>query len=130
MTAPGTRRRSLARCFEQAQRDKGSASLFGVSAGIAVVLAGSSIALSAAYLIARAEARSAADLAVLAGARWTRAGQNVACARAEQMVTANHAVTVSCVVEGLDIELTVEVKGVRAVARAGPVRTTGGSDAA
>lgn len=110
--------------------DRGSASIFGVAAGLTVVLAGSTVALSAAYLVARAEARSAADLAALAGAAWTRAGRNVACARADQIATANHAAMVSCAVDGLDIELTVEVKGVRAVARAGPVRTVGGSHAA
>ena len=109
--------------------DRGSASLFGVAAGLMVVLAGSTVALSSTYLIARAEARSAADLAALAGAAWTRAGRNVACARADQIATANHAAMVSCAVDGLDIELAVEVKGVRAVARAGPVRTVGDSGA-
>jgi len=102
--------------------------VLGVATGLVVLSSGSWVALYAAYLIPRAEARSAADLAALAGAGWARAGQNVACARAADIVTANHAVMISCRVEGLDVELTVEVKGIRAVARAGPVRTTGGSD--
>ena len=88
------------------------------------------VAKSAADAVWRAEARNAADLAALAGAGWARAGQSVACARAREFATANHAVMVSCALEGLDLELTVEVKGIRAVARAGPVRGVGGSDAA
>jgi len=110
--------------------DRGSATIVGAAAGLAVLFAGLVVAKSATDLISRAEARSAADLAALAGARWARAGQSVACARAREFATANHAVMVSCVLEGLDLEITVEVKGIRAVARAGPVRGAGGPDAA
>lgn len=130
MTSPTMQRCCLAGRSARWQTDRGSVSIIGVAAGLVVVIAGSSIALSSAYAISRAEARSAADLAALAGAGWTRAGQSVACARAGETASANHAVMISCVVEGLDIELTVEVKGVRAVARAGPIRMAGGSDAA
>jgi secretion/DNA translocation related TadE-like protein len=130
MTSSTMQRRCPARRLARWQTDGGAVSIIGVAAGLVVLIAGSSMALFSVYAIARAEARSAADLAALAGAGWTRAGQRVACARAGEMASANHAVMVSCVVEGLDIELTVDVKGVRAVARAGPVRTAGGSDAA
>jgi secretion/DNA translocation related TadE-like protein len=113
------------------RRDQGSATIYGAATGLAVTLAGLAIAMSAAFLISRAEARSAADLAALAGAGWARAGQEVACARAAEFAADNHAVLVSCIVDGLDVSITVEVEGIRAVARAGPVRAgTGGPDAA
>jgi secretion/DNA translocation related TadE-like protein len=130
MTDPYVAGCSSARRGGWRRSDRGSASILAVAIGLSVLFAGSSLALSFAFLIPRAEARSAADLAALAGARWTRAGKNVACARAADIASANHAVMVSCFVEILDIELTVEVKGIRAVARAGPAREAGGSDAA
>jgi secretion/DNA translocation related TadE-like protein len=110
--------------------DRGSATIVGLAVGVAVLFTGLAVVKSAADVISRAKARSAADLAALAGAGWARAGQDVACARAAEFATANNAVMVSCVLEGLDLELAVEVKGVRAVARAGPVRGAGGQDAA
>jgi len=116
MTRPPTTRPS----------DRGSATIYGAATGLAVTLAGLTIAMSATFLISRAEARSAADLSALAAAGWARAGQDVACARAAEFAADNHAVLVSCVVEGLDVSLTVEVKGIRAMARAGPVRTGAG----
>jgi secretion/DNA translocation related TadE-like protein len=110
--------------------DRGSATIIGAAVGLAVLSIGVVVAKSATDAVARAEARSAADLAALAGAGWARAGQSVACARAREFASANRAVMVSCVLDGLDIELSVEVKGIRAVARAGPVRGAGGPDAA
>lgn len=110
--------------------DRGSATILGAAAGLAVLFIGLVVAKSAADAVWRAEARSAADLAALAGAAWARAGQSVACARAREFATANHAVMASCVLAGLDLEVTVEVNGIRAVARAGPVRGMGGLDAA
>lgn len=114
----------------QRRSDRGSATIVGAAAGLAVLFIGLVVAKSATDAVARAEARSAADLAALAGAGWARAGQSVACARAREFASANRAVMISCVLRGLDLEITVEVKGIRAVARAGPVRGAGGADAA
>jgi secretion/DNA translocation related TadE-like protein len=94
-----------------------------------VLFTGLILAKSATEVVWRAKARSAADLSALAGASWARAGQGVACARAAEFAIANHAVLVRCSLEGLDLEITVEVKGIRAVAKAGPVRGVGGPDA-
>lgn len=120
LSPPGGTRRS----------DRGSATVLGAAVGLAVLFTGLVVAESAAAAVWRADARNAADLAALAGAGWARAGQSVACARAGVFAGANHSVMVSCVLEGLDVQLIVEVNGFRAVARAGPVRGVGGSDAA
>jgi len=74
-------------------------------------------------------ARSAADLAALAGAHALRAGSD-ACAAAAGLATANSATTTACSIDGHDVVVRAEVRvdlgllGSRtasAVARAGPV---------
>jgi secretion/DNA translocation related TadE-like protein len=107
--------------------DRGAASILALAAGLAITIIGSMIAVSASFLIAGEQARSAADLAALAGAAWAHAGREVACARAGDFAARNQAAMLSCTLEGLDLSVTVEVRGVRALAKAGPIRA-GGSD--
>jgi secretion/DNA translocation related TadE-like protein len=80
--------------------------------------------------VARHQARVAADLGALAGAMRAVEGQDVACARATQLVAANGGTPTSCHVEGLDLIIHVEVhvtplpglsRTAKAAARAGPI---------
>lgn len=91
--------------------------------------------------LARHRAQAAADLAALAGAAHLPTGMGPACTRAERLARVMHALAVSCIVDGLDLVVTVEVSpalGGRwigpatAVARAGPqeVRDQGRLDLA
>ena len=82
-------------------------------------------------MVARHQAAAAADLGALAGARHAFSGEAAACSYAAELVGANHARLTACVLEGLDLVVTVEVDAggpvrglgtARAVARAGPVR--------
>jgi len=111
--------------------DRGSASIWLMAAGIMVVLFGLAAAQVGSAMIARHQAAAAADLGALAGARHAFSGEAAACARAAELVGANHARLTACALEGLDLVVTVEVdpggpiRGLgtaRAVARAGPVR--------
>lgn len=103
-------------------RDRGSASLWLLGIGLAVVALGVAAAGAATAIVARHRAQSAADLGALAGAvRWAE-GEAVACARADELVRANGARLVDCRLDGLDVIVTVEAGPARARARAGPVR--------
>lgn len=103
--------------------DRGSATLLALAIGSAVMLIAFGVARGSSFLVSRAQARTAADMGALAGSAWARAGEQMACARAELFAADNGAVVVSCSLDGLDLWLTVEVGGVREVARAGPVRS-------
>jgi secretion/DNA translocation related TadE-like protein len=79
--------------------------------------------------VAAHAARSAADLAALAGAHALRAGED-ACGAAAGVAAANGAVCALCTVDGSDVVVRAEVRVVlgvagsrpaSAVARAGPV---------
>lgn len=83
-------------------------------------------------VIARHRAQAAADLASLAAAARLAAGADAACAQASVVSQAMHTVAVQCMVDELDVVVTVEATvalGVwgpaRAAARAGPVATGG-----
>jgi secretion/DNA translocation related TadE-like protein len=98
--------------------------------GLVLVAAGIAGAAVGAARVAHHRARVAADLAALAGAGWAVEGTAVACGRAAQLATANRARGTSCTVDGLDLQVTVEVavtplpglsRHAVAVARAGPV---------
>jgi secretion/DNA translocation related TadE-like protein len=115
----------------RAARDRGSVSLLMIVIGVvfvAALMAG--IGLGGAR-VARHRAQNAADAGALAGAVWAVDGPPEACAVAARVVSANGARLVSCVVEGLDVRVKVEVPVAdgmpagRASARAGPVRDTG-----
>jgi len=83
-------------------------------------------------VIARHQAQAAADLAALAAAAQLADGADAACAQASVVAQAMHAVVAQCVVDELDVVVTVEAPvavGVwgpgRATARAGPVDAGG-----
>ena len=113
-----------------ADRDRGSASVFVLAVGLALVSMGLAGAAVGRARVARHQARAAADLGALAGAAQAIYGPDVACARAAEIVAANHAVVTACTVGGLEIVVRVAVEvhplpGVSrravAAARAGPV---------
>ena len=112
-------------------RDRGAASLWLLAVGLVLVAAGLAGAAVGAARVARHEARTAADLGALAGAARTLADPGAACATAGVIVAANGGELVTCSVDGLDVQLTVEVavsplpglaRTAKATARAGPVR--------
>ncbi|HEX5541061.1 MAG TPA: Rv3654c family TadE-like protein [Micromonospora sp.] len=114
-----------------AGRDRGSASLWLLAVGLLLVAAGLAGAAEGAARVARHQARVAADFGALAGAaRWVD-GPEAACARAAELVRANRGRLTSCALDGLDLQITVEVRVAplpgltrlaSATARAGPVR--------
>lgn len=101
-------------------RDRGAATVYALAVGLMLVLLGLGVAMRAADVVAAAQARTAADLGALAGAQWVALGR--ACPHATEVVVANGAKLVSCQVVGIDLVVTVEVRGQAATARAGPVR--------
>jgi secretion/DNA translocation related TadE-like protein len=114
---------------ERAGVDRGAASVYALAVGLALVLAGSVIAVEGRRLVDRERARVAADFGALAGARHASAGSGPACAQARRLVERNGAALVGCVLDGLDLIVTAELAGpggrtARATSRAGPVRAT------
>jgi secretion/DNA translocation related TadE-like protein len=85
-------------------------------------------------VIARHRAQAAADLAALAAAQRLADGTDAACSRASAVAQAMRVGVTQCVVEDLDVVVTVEtsvplgrirVGPAQATARAGPVDTGG-----
>jgi secretion/DNA translocation related TadE-like protein len=81
-----------------------------------------------AAVVARHQAQAAADLAALAAAARLPAGPESACVQAGVVARAMRAQPADCVVDNLDVVITIEVGLVvsrwgsaRAAARAGPV---------
>ncbi|WP_250002239.1 Rv3654c family TadE-like protein [Actinoplanes sp. M2I2] len=111
-------------------RDRGAATILVLAFGLFLTMAGVAAAAVGAARVGRHAARTAADLGALAGAAQAVFGPELACARAEQLVTANAGRMTACAVDGLEITVRAEVV-VRAVpgldrravatARAGPV---------
>lgn len=110
--------------------DRGSASVIAVAMiAVLLVLTGGFGYLGAA-VVARHRAQAAADLAALAGAGIVAAGPEAACEHAAQLARRMGGGVTSCLVENLDVVLTVEIAvalghwdvgPARASARAGPV---------
>jgi secretion/DNA translocation related TadE-like protein len=91
---------------------------------VLLTVAGGSAYLGAA-VAARHRAQSAADLAALAAAARLPAGAESACAQAAEVARAVRVDVVGCVVDDLDVVITIEVGAPRwgratAAARAGP----------
>jgi secretion/DNA translocation related TadE-like protein len=94
----------------------------------AVVLAFGALQTTlAAVAVTRHRAAGVADLAALAGAEQVRAG--AACAEAERVAAAGAATLLSCVLDGAEVQVVVEVRplgplgelgAARGRARAGP----------
>jgi secretion/DNA translocation related TadE-like protein len=93
--------------------------------GLLFIAAGMAGAAIGAVRVGRHEARTAADLGALAGARHAIEGRDVACTAAARIVEANGGVLVACDTRGMDLVVTAEVPALtlhaRATARAGPV---------
>jgi secretion/DNA translocation related TadE-like protein len=113
------------------RRDRGSASLWLLAVGLTLVMAGMAGAAVGAARVAKHQARVAADFGALAGAVRTLDDPAVACRRAADLVSANNGRLIDCTVDGLDLQVVVEVavtplpglaRVARATARAGPVR--------
>ena len=93
-----------------------------VTAGIIAAVASLWLAVAAvaSFVVARHEAQVAADLAAVAGA-WEVAKGRDACTKAEEIAVLNGAELGSCVIDGRDVEVTAQLRGRSAIARAGPV---------
>jgi secretion/DNA translocation related TadE-like protein len=72
-------------------------------------------------VVARHRAQAAADLAALAAAARLPGGAESACGEASVIADAMEADVTDCVVDELDMVVTVQVGRARAGARAGPV---------
>jgi secretion/DNA translocation related TadE-like protein len=115
-------------------RDRGSATIWLVSAGFVVVTIGLAATLAGAAAGARHRAQAAADLGALAGAWYVLDGTPAACAASAAVVQANRARQAGCRVDGLDLVVTAEVPFeapagaivARATARAGPTAGVAG----
>ena len=73
-------------------------------------------------VIARHRAQAAADLGALAAAAALPAGGDAACAQASTIAEAMRVVLAHCVVDGLDVVVTIHAGPARAAARAGPIK--------
>lgn len=96
---------------------------------LAITISGSYVGSA---VIGRHRAQAAADLAVVAAATHLADGRGAACSRASALALAMRAAVTNCVVEDLDVVVTVEtsvpfgriaVGPARATARAGPIDT-------
>ena len=113
--------------------DEGSATVVAIAVLAATVVVGAAIAGVAGIATDRATARSAADLAALAGAYEVRRELGGAtgepCDAARRTALANRATVTWCRVYGDgSVELEVASGGAQASARAGPEREGPGGD--
>jgi secretion/DNA translocation related TadE-like protein len=96
-----------------------------LAVGLVLVLFAGALASVGAAVNARHRARTAADLAALAGAARALEGASVACGRASEYAAANGAGVRACRLDGFDLIVTVAVSTrfgpAVASARAGPV---------
>jgi len=116
--------------------DRGSASLWLLAVGLVLVAVALVSAAVGAARVARHQAQVAADLGALAGAARVVEGLDAACKRAAAFAAENGGRLRTCLVEGLDLQISVEVavpalpalagtaRVATASARAGPVRGT------
>jgi secretion/DNA translocation related TadE-like protein len=111
--------------------ERGSASIWLLGIGLAVVLFGLGMAGVGVALVARHRAQVAADLGALAGAPLIYLGPDPACARAAELVTANGGRLITCDAELMDLVVSVGVDTrfgtAHAAARAGPARASPGA---
>lgn len=110
--------------------ERGSASVWVLGVGLAVVAVGVFGASIGAAVVARHKAQAAADLGALAAAVHALEGREAACAEAAAIITANGGRMVSCQVDGLEATVGAEADAAGlaasfdpavAKARAGPV---------
>ncbi|WP_412099599.1 Rv3654c family TadE-like protein [Corynebacterium aurimucosum] len=93
-----------------------------VTAGIIAAVTSLLLAVAAvgSAVVARHEAQVAANLAAISGA-WEVAKGRDACTKATEIAALNGAELDSCDVDGRDVEVTTQLRGRSAIARAGPV---------
>ncbi|WP_344306677.1 Rv3654c family TadE-like protein [Fodinicola feengrottensis] len=89
--------------------DDGSASIWLLAIGLAIVLLGAGLATAGAASVTRHRAEAAADLAALAAADQVPAGPATACRRAQLVATANSAHVTACRLDDFDAIVTVTV---------------------
>ncbi|MGV9210821.1 Rv3654c family TadE-like protein [Micromonospora sp. RB23] len=115
----------------RANVERGGATVLLLALGLVFVLVGTFGAAVAATGMAAQRAAVAADLGALAGATRALDGAAAACASAADIAQRNAGRMVDCVVDGLDVLVTVEVaftpipgltRVAASTARAGPVR--------
>lgn len=108
--------------------ERGSATLLVVGAIASIMTLTTSALVLAAVIVATHQARSAADLAALAGAQRLEdaVAEDAACAEARRVAQRNRAQLRGCAVDGMDLEVIVAVtvrtwpSDAVARARAGP----------
>lgn len=100
--------------------DRGNMTI--LAAGIAAALAATLLTAAgvAAMVTAQHRAQVAADMAAIAGA-YELFGAGQACEAAAKVAAANDATLQHCVIDGLDVQVSVQVRSASAEARAGPV---------
>ncbi|MFI9530865.1 Rv3654c family TadE-like protein [Micromonospora rosaria] len=112
--------------------ERGGASVCLLAVGLVFVLFGTFGAAVGAAGVARQRAGVAADFGALAGAGAVAQGPSDACRWAESVAAANGGRLTACRVDGLDVQVTVQVgvsplPGLTRIAvvtaRAGPVRS-------
>ncbi|MEU7840314.1 Rv3654c family TadE-like protein [Micromonospora sp. NPDC049114] len=111
--------------------ERGGATVLLLALGLVFVLVGTFGAAATAAGMAAQRAAVAADLGALAGAARALDGDAVACASAADIAHRNAGRLIDCLLDGLDVLVTVEVaftplpgvtRVVASTARAGPVR--------
>lgn len=114
--------------------DRGSATVYVLSAAVVVLAAGGVGAEVGAAVVARHRAAAAADLGALAAAATALRGSPSPCGVAARVVAANAGRMVGCRLVGADAFVTVDVAPAgfgrswgtaRGSARAGPARALG-----
>ena len=102
----GRRARTAGRALRP---DRGSASLWVLAVGLALVAAGTAGAMVGVARLAKHEARTTADLGALAGAARLLEGDSAACGRATEIVSANGGRLTGCMVDGWTLVVTARV---------------------
>jgi secretion/DNA translocation related TadE-like protein len=114
----------------RADRERGSATLLAAAMLVVLVVVSLGGVAVGAAVIARHRAQSAADLGALAAAGRLALGGDAACATAASIAQRMGASMASCVIDDLDVVVSVDVAAelgrwgvgkARAAARAGPV---------
>jgi secretion/DNA translocation related TadE-like protein len=112
--------------------DRGSATVLGAALITALLVITVGVTAVGSAVVARHNAQAGADLAALAAAAGLPAGTGAACARAGGLAAAMSTPMTGCVVDDLDVVVTVEVAvrvgrwdigSAQAAARAGPLET-------
>jgi len=108
----------------RADDDRGAATIWVLAAGLLTVLVALASSAAGAAMVARHRAQGAADLGALAGAGRAIEGEDAACQRAGDIVSANGARLVGCRLDGFDLTVTAQVSPAGVAAIAGTARAS------